>query len=148
MGREGGGGRVLIQPILRAKIGWLVAQNQIDLAWYHFGSGGPYFLEREYDTLLKDGDGLVASRAAVLAELWSGGFEANLLAGPFYELQRTFSAELQRQRMGLAVQLCPTDLLGYFARPRVGVQIGVNLQDRNREHQLFIAAAFNADLDL
>lgn len=142
------GGRVLLQPTLRAKLGRIIVQNQTELAWYAFGSGGPYFYEHEYDTLLKDGDGLVANRTVVLAQLWASGPDAKLLVGPAYEVQRTFVGGLQRQRLGGALLFCPTAKLGYLARPRLVFQMGVNLQDRNRDGQLFLAGAISADFDL
>ena len=50
------GQRVLFQPTLRAKAGPLYLRNQTDAAYYFFSGTGPYFFEREYDTLLKNGD--------------------------------------------------------------------------------------------
>lgn len=141
------GGRGLLQSTLRAKLGRIVVQNQTDLAWYAFGNGGPYFLEREYDTLLKNGDGLVANRTAILAELWASGSEGKLWIGPTYEVQRTFVGGLRRQRLGGAMHFCPTGKLGAVARPRLVFQIGVNLQDANRDGQLFLAGAIYADFD-
>ncbi len=138
--------RLLIQPTLRARLGSLFLQSQTDLAWFRFGDGGPYFYERGYDTLLKDGDRLVANRTAVMAPLWSQAGVAKLLVGPAYELQRSFAAGLQRQRLGVAFQLSPTTRLGPLLSPRIAVQSGVYLQDRNRRGRLF--ALFQIGVDV
>jgi hypothetical protein len=149
-GRELGrfGGRLLVQATLRAKLDRIVVHNQSELAWYAFGAGGPYFLEREYDTLLKDGDGLFVNRSTLLFRLWTGGAEAQLLLGPAYEFRRTFVGGLQRQRLSGVLQFCPWDRLGRISRPRLQLQAGINLQDANRDGQLFLAGAVVADVDL
>jgi hypothetical protein len=141
-------GRLLLQPTLQAKIGRFILRSRTDLVWYRFGSGGPYFREAEHDTLLKDGDGLVVNNTMVMARLWSRSADAMLLAGPFYEFQRTFTAGLQRQRLGGAVLFCPAERLGPLARPRLVLQAGFNLQDRNRDGQLFVAGGIGANFDL
>ncbi len=140
-------GRLLLQPTLRARLGPLFVQCQTDLAWFHFGKGGPYFYERGYDTLLQDGDGVVASRTTVLAPVWSDRGHPRLLAGPAYELQRSFVAGLQRQRLGAAFQFSPNTRLGPLARPRIAVQAGVYIQDQNRQGQPFTPFQVGADLE-
>jgi hypothetical protein len=141
-------GRLLLRPTLQAKVGRVVLRNQTDLSWYHFGEGGPYFREPQSDSLLKDGDGLVANRTVVLVELWSSGKNGALLAGPHYDWQKTFTAGIQRQRLSGVISFCPADRLGIMARPRINFQAGLCLQDRNREGQFFVGGGIGADFDL
>lgn len=142
------GGRVMLQPTLRAKLGRLIIRNQTDVAWYQLGSGGPYFYEWEYDALVKSNDWIVANRTALLAELWSGSADAVLLVGPSYELRRALSAELQRQRLGGLAFFCPADRLGPLSRPRIFLQAGINLRDRNRQGELFVIGGLGTDFDI
>lgn len=126
----------------------MIVRNQTDLAFYRFGHGGPYFYEWEYDTLLRDSDGLVANRTALLFQLEAHSAEAMLLVGPSYEVVHAMAADLSRQRLGVSAYFCPTDAWGVLARPRFYAQTGVNLQDRNRAGQWFVAGGVGADLDI
>jgi hypothetical protein len=141
------GERIMIQPTLRLKFGPFIVRNQTDLAWYRFGGSGPYFYEWEYDVLLKNGDGLFANRTAILVQLWARGNDALLLLGPYYELRRSFAAELQRQRFGGIAFFCPTDRVYQFSRPRFYIQTGLNVEDRNRQNELFIVGGLGFDFD-
>jgi len=142
------GHRILFQPTLRAKFGRLYVRNQTDLAYYRFDARGPYVFEREYDTLLKDGDVLVANRSHALLELWKGPAEQILLAGPFYEVTHAADAGITRQRVGGALYWVPRDNLWFLNRPRVFAEIGYNLQDRNRDDEAFAILGVGFDYDL
>lgn len=145
---SGLGHRILFQPTLRAKLGRFYLRNQTDLAYYRFDANGPYFFEREYDTLLKDGDFLLANRTHVLYELWKGRAEQILLAGPFYDVTHAADAGITRQRIGTAFYWVPKDTLWILSRPRIFAEIGYNMQDRNRDNEGFAVFGVGFDYDL
>ncbi len=145
---SGLGHRLLLQPTLRGKVGPLYLRNQTDLAYYRFDGRGPFFFEREYDTLLKDGDFLVANRSHVLFEAWKGTANEILLAGPFYEVTHAVDATLTRQRVGAALYWVPKERLWSLSRPRFYAEIGYNVQDRNRGHEAFGVFGVGFDYDL
>jgi hypothetical protein len=136
----GWGRRVLLQPQITAKAGTIIIRNTTDLSYYRFSGRGPYFLEWEYDTLLEDGDFLIDNTTAFLKEVWKGAGSATLLAGPFYEVTHGSRAAVTRQRVGLQAYWSPAGSIGSFRQPRVYGQVGVNLQDRNRDDELFLTA--------
>jgi len=141
------GHRILLQPTLRAKAGPLIFRNQTDVAYYRFDGRGPYFFEREYDTLLKDGDFLIANRTHVLYEAWKGKGDEMLLAGPFYEVTHAADAKLTRQRIGAALYWVPKERVWSLSRPRLYAEIGFNVQDRNRDDEVFAIFGVGFDYD-
>jgi len=145
---SGLGHRILFQPTLRAKLGRFYFRNQTDVAYYRFDGKGPFFFEREYDTLLKDGDFLIANRSHIMFELWKGPVDQILLAGPFYDVTYAVDASLTRQRIGAAFYWVPKDDLWFLKRPRLFAEIGYNLQDRNRDNEGFAVFGVGFDYDL
>lgn len=146
---SGLGHRILFQPTLRAKLGPVYLRNQTDVAYYRFDARGPYFFEREYDTLLKDGDLLLANRTHALLELWKGSGDSQvLLAGPFYDVTHALDAALTRQRVGAAVYWVPKERVWALSRPRFYAEAGYNLHDRNRGHEFFAVFGVGVDYDL
>ncbi len=145
---SGAGHRILFQPTLRAKVGPFILRNQTDAAYYLFPGSGPYFHELEYDTLLKNGDFLVANRTQALFEAWKGKQDEVLLAGPYYEVTHAGDADLTRQRAGGVLYWVPKENVWLLDRPRIYAQFGVNLQDRNRDHELFAVFGVGFDYDL
>jgi hypothetical protein len=142
----GMGQRVLFQPTLRLKLGPVVVANQCNLAYYFLPGKGPYLLELEWDTLLKeDADGLVANRSSILFELWDGDGEASLLLGPQYEVVRSFQAGVTRQRVGGLLYFIPVEELGPVEIPWIWVWAGYTLQDRNRRDEGFVLAGVGFD---
>lgn len=142
------GQRYLIQPTLTAKAGPVIIRNQTDAAYFTYDGTGPYFLEWEYDTLVKDGGWVVSNRTFLLWEAWKGPNKAALLAGPVYEITRSFSADLTRQRIGAVAVWTPAKRAGLFQKPRVYAHAGMNLEDRNRDGEAYfiIGAGFDHDL--
>jgi hypothetical protein len=134
----GWGHRLLLQPVITGKVGPIIIRNNTDLAYYRFGGRGPYFYEWEYDTLLKDGDFLINNITAFLVEAWKGGGSKILLVGPFYQITHAADADITRQRAGLQLFWAPAESIWAFSKPRIYGQLGVNLQDRNRENQMFL----------
>jgi len=132
------GQRLLLNPVLRVKFGPLLLRNSTDVAWFRFGGRGPYFLEWEYDTLLKDGDWLVADSAQVLGKLWQGSGDAALYGGPFFEIVHAGAAGITQERAGLMMSWTGPGQLGVLRRPRTFLQAGAHLRDPNREGELFV----------
>ena len=138
------GQRFLLSPVLRVKLGPLLLRNATDLGWFRFGGRGPYFLEWEYDTLLKDGDWLVADGVQALAKLWQGSGENALFAGPFFEIAHAGASGITQERAGLIAAWTGLGRLGVLRRPRTFLQAGVHLRDPNREGELFVLAGVGA----
>lgn len=145
---RGLGHRIMFQPTLRAKAGPVIVRNQTDLAFFSFGGKGPFFYEWEYDTLLKDGDLLVANRTQILLEAWKGRKDAMLLAGPFYDVTRASEAGLTGQKTGVGLYWVPAESLRSLDRPRIYSQAGVNLENRNRKGEAFFVLGCGFDFDL
>ena len=146
-GREetGWGRRVLLQPVFTARAGPVIIRNTTDLAYYWFNGRGPYFLEWEYDTLLKDGDLLMNNRTAFLMAAGKGSKSDTLLAGPYYEVTHGSDADITRHRTGVQVYWTRPEPIGSFNKPRVYAQVGVNLHDRNRDSEAFLGAGLGFD---
>jgi hypothetical protein len=142
------GQRLLFRPTLQLKWGPVLFRNRTDAAFYFFSGKGPYYYEREYDTLLKDGDFLLANKTHILWEVEKSGKEKRILAGPFYEWVRAWEADIIQQRIGLGVYWVPRDKILPLDRPRIYVQAGYHLQDPNRQDTWFIQTGFGFDLDL
>lgn len=142
---KGWGARLLLQPILTGKRGGLILRNSTDVAHYRFRGEGPYFHESEYDTLLKDGDFLVRNRTSLLEAFWAGPGGRTLIAGPYFELTHAAAADLTRERLGLQFYWVPLEALRFLEHPRLYGCAGVNLRDRNREHEMFLEAGVGTD---
>ena len=141
------GRRVLLQPTLYAKAGGVIIRNQTDIAYYRFDGKGPYFLDWEYDTLLKDGDSVIANRTQFLAKVWEENGGA-LLMGPYYEITHARDADIRRQRAGGLIYWTPMNTVGSLERPRIYSQLGVNIQDRNRDDEIYLTVGLGFDFDL
>lgn len=144
---SGFGRRLLFQPTLQVKTGGLILRNQSDFAWYRFPGKGPYFLELEYDTLLKNNDHLFANRTQALAELGDSGNDPSLI-GAFYEVVHAEAADLTRRRIGLLLYTERGPRLRFFGTTRYFAQIGYNLEDRNRGHQVFFIIGVGGDFSV
>ncbi len=145
---SGFGHRLMFQPTLFAKQGSVVFRNQTNLDYYFFDGKGPYFYEWEYDTLLKDGDLLLDNHSSLLYEAWNGRDSSSFLCGPFYEITHAVGANLTRQRAGGELIWEPVRSLWSLNRPRIYSQVGTNLQDRNRQGEVFVTVGLGFDCDL
>ncbi|OFX19551.1 MAG: hypothetical protein A2V77_10230 [Anaeromyxobacter sp. RBG_16_69_14] len=145
---SGLGHRLLLSPVLRARVGPIVMRSQTDLAWFALSSSAGWFYEWEYDTLVARRDLVVSNRSTLLFEIWRGTGEATLLAGPGYEVTHATRANITRQRAEGVLFWSPTDELGFLARPRLFAMAGVNVVDRNRRGDPFAVVGLGADLDL
>lgn len=141
------GHRGLVQPSFYAKAGPVLIINQTDLAYYRFSGDGPFFLDWEYDTLVKDGDWVTANRTQFLVPAWKGTGAAVLYTGPYYEITHAHDADLARQRAGALLYWVPADSLWGMDRPRIYSQAGVNIQDPNRQGEMYMALGFGVDFN-
>ena len=66
------GHRIFFQPTLYALVGPVIIMNQTDLTYERFNGDGPYFLELEYNTLVKDGDYVIANRTQIPCPFMEG----------------------------------------------------------------------------
>jgi hypothetical protein len=146
--KGGLGQRLLLSPVLRARVGPIVLRSQTDLAWFALSSSPGWFYEWEYDTLVARRDLVVSNRSTVFFELWHGAGEAMLLAGPGYEVTHAARAGITRQRAEGVLFWSPADRLGFLARPRLFAMGGVNVVDRNRRGDPFAVVGVGVDLDL
>lgn len=134
---SGVGSRLLFQPTIQIKTGDIVLRNQTDIAQYWFPGKGPFFLEQEYDTLLKDGDYLFANRTQALKEISGGSALGSILIGPYYELVHAEAADLTRQRVGVLFYSEQSHEKRSFDTSHFFAEIGYNLKDRNRGQEIF-----------
>jgi hypothetical protein len=133
------------QVLLRAAVSRFYASIDNQLYFYAFHDRGPYLYESEFDTLLDRRDWLYNGRGQLALDLSSLDTPPVTFAGAFYERTRAFASELQRQRVGGFFFYEPARGWLGFAASRVFGQLGVNLQDRNREHGVFGAIGAGVD---
>jgi len=141
------GHRGLVQPTFSAKAGPLLIINQTDMAYYRFSGDGPYFLDWEYDTLVKDGGYVIANRTQFLVPAWKGTGKAVLYVGPYYEITHAHDADLTRQRAGGQFYWIPIDSLLGMDNPRIYSQLGINIQDPNRQGEIFMNLGFGVNFN-
>jgi hypothetical protein len=134
---SGFGSRLLFQPTIQLKTGDIVLRNQSDIAQYRFPGRGPFFLEQEYDTLLRNGDHLYANRTQVLKEIGGGPGHGDTFLGPYYELVHAEAADLTRQRIGLLYYSEKSSKGRPFDVTHIFAEIGYNLKDRNRGQEIY-----------
>jgi hypothetical protein len=142
------GQRFLFQPTLQGKIGPVILRSQTDLAYYTFSGRGPYFLELEYFTLLKDGDWLVSNRTQALVEFWKGSKNQTLLMGPYYEVTRAKEAQITQQKVGILLYWVPLTKLTALDRPHVGLKVAYQLEDPARQGQIYVQFGVGFEFDL
>lgn len=131
------GDRVQGTLILQAKVGAVFVRNDVTYGYYLFAGPGPWFYESEHDVLLKDGDSLFKNRISLACQLWAGSGDALLIAGPSYEVYRAEAAKRVRQRLGALLYLALAEQ-GWAGAPHFYLDVGVNLQDDNREAQPYV----------
>ncbi len=145
---SGIGRRALLSATLRAKLGPVILRNQFDAARYRMADEPGYYLEWEYDTLVAEKDWIFFDRAAAMGVFWAGEGDEILLLGPGYEWTHAHGAGITRHRAELLFYYEPATRWAGFDRPRIFAVAGVNLKDRNREHQPFAVVGVGADFDL
>jgi len=142
------GSRIMLQPTLQGKVANFIIRNQTDLAYYTFAGRGPYFLELWYNTLMKDGDYLVANRTQFLYSFFSDSKGKKLFSGPYYEVTRAVDAQITQQKLGVALLWEPAPSLFHISHPHLGVMGGYHLQDPNRQGQFYLMMAVGFEFNL
>jgi hypothetical protein len=142
------GHHFIFQPSLQGKIGKIVFRNQTDLSYYRFSGRGPYYWEPAYDTLLKDGDFLIANRTFILYEIYKKSHSETLLAGPYYEVTRAGAAQITLQKVGAALYWTPADSLWHLNNPKLVTVAGYHFQDPNRQGSLFLLMGVGFEYNL
>ncbi len=130
--------RFLIQPTLRAKLGRLILVNTSELARYSFSGRGPFFLELEYDTLMRSWDTLLANRTFALYSFRAGAAADHALVGPYFDFQHVHGSRLERAQLGAALDLLKS-AAWRGADAHLYLVPGFDLRDPNRRHQFYFA---------
>jgi hypothetical protein len=142
------GHRFMFRPTLRGKFGRLLLVNETDISYFLIEGEGPYFRDTQYDTLIKDDDVVFDNKTMLLFEIREGKGPSSFYAGPFYSVTHAASANLTRQRLGIIASLVPVDGLWFFGRPKIYSALGYNVEDRNREGEVFFLFHVGFDIAL
>lgn len=146
--RSGLGHKGMLQLKFHHVLGPALLRGTADAAYYGMISrkgDGDYYYESEHDTLVKQNDVIVTTRAEALLAVWHSGRDTFLFLGPLYEGCATIRTDLDRQRVGgtlVLTQLRP----GTLGRPTVGLEAGVNVSDPNRAGQAYGMVALGTTL--
>ena len=143
-------------PTLQLKLWRIVLLNELELAaWFIHGDEQQngtdiYWLDPMNDTLVPRGTltATLRNRPMLLFEAWKGEGEARLLTGFLHEYNYAFAAKIVRNRVGAAIIYTPADQWGVFSRPTVGLLMGTNLEDRNRDDEFWAFLGIRSDYDL
>ena len=136
--------RLILQPLLQAKIGRIFLRNKITLARYQFNGKGPYFLEWEHDILLKNGDFLYTNDFSMHLKFNLGKNYFTVFTGIFYEWIHADFSGLTKRRFGTSVHLSSTGKR-YFLSQRLYARAGINLEDPNRDGEGFLLIGYGVD---
>jgi len=93
----------------------------------------------------QEGEYVLANRTQSPVPAWEGAGAAALHAGPYDEIPPTPDADLTRQRAGALLYRVPAESLWGMDKPRIYAQAGVNIQDPNRRHEMYMARGSGVD---
>jgi hypothetical protein len=142
----GVGHRLAFMPTLQYAVGRLVFRNMAEFYWHHWTTfDGPYVRERLYDQLNAKQDVMIANTSVVAWRIIETAGVKTMLAGAFYEHVHAVEAATRRQRVGALFVWIPAERWGNVERPRLYLQSGYNLFDRNREGAVFVQGGFGVD---
>lgn len=152
--RSGVSQRVEISPTLQVALGNIAVRNTFNYArmWYPSGDfQGPYVRESSYDRIIStDGDAVLSNLIVVLYKVWDpdGSGDAQAYIGPFHEWARGVDTQDNRHRIGLTGVLVPKNNYGRVYRPRLLLQAGYNIVDREngRRNRAFVQGALGFTL--
>lgn len=142
------GQKAFFRPTLYAKAGPVIIMNRTDLSYFRFNGRGPYFMEIEYDTLLKDGDYVFDNSTSFFVPIIKGEGASVMYLGPYYNITRAHDSGLTRQRTGAQMYWVIADSRWGLIRPRLYSQATYYIEDRNRRGEISFAAGFTASFDL
>ena len=142
------GQKFSLQPSVYARAGKVIIINESEVSYYLFSGKGPYFLELEYDTLLKNGDYLIRNSTSFFILVSKGRGASEMYLGPFYEIVRAHDSGLTRQKAGGQFYWVISDTGWGMKKPRIYGQADYAIEDRNRQGELHLAMGFGFDFDL
>lgn len=152
--------RLEVAPTLQFAFGNFAFRNTF--TWQHsFYSNaqfdGPFIRENWYDRMITtNGDSVIANSLIFLYKVWDpdGSRDAQLMIGPFHEwvrgvgVTRDFGVDDNRHRVGATLVYIPKHNWGNFYRPRLLMQIGNNIVDREngRDGRWFVQGSMGFTL--
>lgn len=158
--RSGVHQRLEIAPTFQVALGKIALRNTFTYQRMWFpaddfqGSGenqGPWLRESSYDRMIHvDGDTVLTNLLLVMYSVWDpdGPADGQLLLGPFHEWTRGVKAQDNRHRVGLTALLIPKHNWGNVYRPRLILQAGYNVVDREngRANRAFVQGSLGFTL--
>lgn len=157
LARSGLHQRVIIQPTIQMAVGRIAVLNTFTYQYLHYRSKdfqGPWLRVGQEDRIIHtDGDSLLQNMLLVAYKVWDGPGSAQVLVGPFHEWVRGVRAYKaqgleQRHRLGVTAVVVPSASWGKLYNPRMIVQAGYNVVDRDngRANRGFIQGSFGFSL--
>lgn len=154
--------RIYVEPTLQAALGNIAFQNKFTYirSWHPSDQfDGDFVREPIFDRILQtDGDNIFANSLTFLYKVWDpdGDGAARMLVGPMHEWVKSTGLQDEtgfkdiRHRLGLTYVLIPKANYGKLLIPRLVLQAGYNLVDRdnNREGHIFIQGGIGFNLQL
>lgn len=155
--RSGVHQRVIVQPTLQLAVGRIALVNIFTYQFFHYRSSdyeGPWLRTSAEDRIVHtDGDSILQNMLLVAYKVWDGPRNGQVLIGPYHEWVRgvrAYKAEglEQRHRVGLTAIVVPASNWGKIYNPRLLVQAGYNVVDRDngRANRGFIQGSFGFSL--
>lgn len=150
--------RLEIAPTFQVALGNLALRNTFTYQRVWFPAeqfSGPnndsWLRESSYDRMVHvDGDAILTNLLLLMYKVWDpdGDGDAQFLLGPFHEWTRGVAAMDNRHRVGLTALLIPKNNWGKFYRPRLILQGGYNVVDREngRANRAFIQGSLGFTL--
>lgn len=155
--RSGVHQRVIIQPTLQFAVGNIALVNTFTYQYFNYRGRdyeGPWLRTSAEDRIVHtDGDSILQNMLLVAYKVWSGPNNGQMLIGPYHEWVRgvrAYRAEglEQRHRVGLTAVVAPAKNWGKIYSPRLLVQAGYNVVDRDngRANRGFVQGSFGFSL--
>lgn len=152
--------RFEIAPTLQFAFGNLAFRNTFTWQRSYYANSqfeGPYIRENWYDRMITTGgDSVIANSLIFLYKVWDpdGSRDAQLMIGPFHEWVRGVGVtnipgvEDNRHRVGATLVYIPKHNWGNFYRPRLLMQVGNNIVDRDngRDGRWFVQGSMGFTL--
>lgn len=139
--------RVEVQPTFQVALGRIAVRNTFTFQrmWYSDNEfDGPYLRESSYDRMIStNGDTVLANLLVAMYQVADPDGprgDGTAYAGVFHEWARGVSTQDNRHRIGLMGLYVPKHNWGKFYRPRLILQAGYNLVDREngRDGRFFV----------
>lgn len=152
--RSGAHHRLEIAPTFQVALGKIAVRNTFTYQRMWFSEDefqGPWLRESSYDRMIRtDGDSVLSNFVLVGYSIWDpdGPADGMLLLGPFHEWTRGVAAQDNRHRVGLTGVFIPKHNWGKIYRPRLLLQAGYNVVDREngRANRAFIQGSLGFTL--